>query len=58
MHARLLPRAAAIGAGLTMLADGAARALLPPAEVPLGLVTALIGGPFFLLILAREARRG
>lgn len=58
LHAALLPRAAMIGAGLTMLADGAARALLPPAEIPLGLVTALIGGPFFLLILAREARRG
>lgn len=57
LHAKLLPRAAAIGAGLTMLADGVARALLPPAEIPIGLVTALIGGPFFLLILAREARR-
>jgi len=31
---------------------------MPPAEIPLGLVTALIGGPFFLLILAREVRRG
>ncbi|MFC7540379.1 FecCD family ABC transporter permease [Siccirubricoccus deserti] len=58
LHARLMSRAAAIGAGLAMLADGAARSLLPPAEIPLGLVTALIGGPFFLLILAREARRG
>lgn len=58
LHARVLPRAAAIGAGLVMLCDGAARALLPPAEIPLGLVTALVGGPFFLLILAREARRG
>lgn len=58
LHARLLPRAAAVGAGLAMLCDGAARALLPPAEIPLGLVTALVGGPFFLLILAREARRG
>jgi len=58
LHAALLPRAAAIGAGLAMLCDGAARALLPPAEIPLGLVTAAIGAPFFLLVLAREARRG
>ena len=57
LHARVLPRAAAIGAGLAMLCDGAARSLLPPAEVPLGLVTALVGGPFFLAVLAREARR-
>jgi iron complex transport system permease protein len=40
-----------------MLCDGIARGLLPPAEIPLGLVTALIGGPFFLLVLAQEARR-
>lgn len=57
LHAALLPRAAAIGAALAMLCDGAARAVLPPAEIPLGLVTALVGAPFFLLILAREARR-
>ena len=58
LHAGLLPRAAAIGAGLAMLCDGAARAILPPAEIPLGLVTALVGAPFFLFILLREARRG
>lgn len=57
LHAPLMPRAAAIGAALAMLCDGAARAVLPPAEIPLGLVTALIGAPFFLLILSREARR-
>jgi iron complex transport system permease protein len=56
-HAGLLPRAAAAGAGLAMLADGVARAVLPPAEIPLGLVTALIGGPFFLFVLWRELRR-
>lgn len=57
LHANLLPRAALIGAGITMFADGVARAVLPPAEIPLGLVTALVGGPFFLLVLARETRR-
>lgn len=58
LHRGLLPRAASVGAGLAMLCDGAARAALPPAEIPLGLVTALVGAPFFLLVLAREARRG
>jgi iron complex transport system permease protein len=58
LHAALLPRAAAIGAGLAMACDGIARSVLPPAEIPLGLVTALLGAPFFLVILAREARRG
>lgn len=56
-HAALLPASAAIGASLVMLADGAARAVLPPGEVPLGLVTALIGAPFFLILLARMVRQ-
>lgn len=56
-HAAVLPASAAIGASLVMLADGAARAALPPGEVPLGLVTALIGAPFFLILLARMVRR-
>lgn len=56
-HAGVLPASAAIGAILVMLADGTARAVLPPGEVPLGLVTALIGAPFFLFLLARMVRR-
>ncbi|MBI3515540.1 MAG: iron ABC transporter permease [Proteobacteria bacterium] len=56
-HRQLLPASAFAGGCLLMLLDGAARALLPPAEIPLGLITALLGGPFFLLLLAREARR-
>jgi len=39
-----------------MAMDGLARALLPPAEIPLGLLTAVIGAPFFLLILWRRGR--
>ncbi len=56
-HRHLLPASAIAGGCLVMLLDGLARALLPPAEIPLGLITALIGGPFFLVLLAREARR-
>jgi iron complex transport system permease protein len=56
-HRRLLPASAFAGGCLMMVLDGLARALLPPAEIPLGLITALVGGPFFLVLLAREARR-
>jgi iron complex transport system permease protein len=56
-HGALLPVSAAYGAMLVMLCDGVARAVLPPAEIPLGLITALVGGPFFLFVLARRARR-
>lgn len=55
-HRALLPASALIGAALVAVCDGTARAVLPPAEIPLGLVTALIGGPFFLLLLARRLK--
>lgn len=56
-HGALMPASAVCGAALTMACDGIARAALPPGEIPLGLITALIGGPFFLVVLARRARR-
>jgi iron complex transport system permease protein len=52
-HRLLLPAAALAGASLLLLADLAARLLLAPAELPLGIVTALIGAPFFLYLLSR-----
>lgn len=55
-HAAMLPASALIGAAIVCACDGIARAVLPPAEVPLGLITALFGGPFFLLLLARRLR--
>jgi cobalamin transport system permease protein len=56
LHRPLLPASALIGAVIVVLADGIARAALPPAEIPLGLVTAVAGGPFFILLLARRLR--
>lgn len=53
-HRRLLPAAALGGAALLLLADLAARLLLAPAELPIGTLTALLGAPFFLYLLARE----
>lgn len=56
-HARLIPASALIGALLMLLADSAARSMLPPLELPVGIVTAVIGGPFFLWLLARRGRQ-
>lgn len=54
---RLLPASAFLGALLTLLADLAARTLNEPAEIPIGVVTALIGGPFFLYLIHRRKRQ-
>ena len=53
-HRALLPGAALCGAALLVFADLAARLLLAPAEIPIGIVTALVGGPFFLWLLVRQ----
>lgn len=55
-HKPLLPASALTGAIVVTLADAIARAALPPAEIPLGLVTAVAGAPFFIFLLARRLR--
>ena len=52
-HRLLLPASALAGASLLLLADLLARLLLAPAELPIGIVTALIGAPFFIYLLLR-----
>lgn len=52
-HRVLLPASALAGAALLLFADVAARLVLAPAELPIGIVTALIGAPFFLYLLLR-----
>ena len=47
-HRTLLPAAALLGAALLVLADVLARTLVAPAELPIGIVTALVGAPVFL----------
>lgn len=56
-HRLLLPGAALLGGSLLLLADLLARTLVTPAELPIGILTALIGGPFFLALLLRWQRR-
>lgn len=53
-HRYLLPCAALLGATLLIAADMIARTIIAPAELPIGIVTATLGGPFFLWILLRN----
>lgn len=50
-HARLLPSAMLIGMGLVVWADAIGRAIAPPIEVSAGIVTVLLGAPFFIMIM-------
>ncbi|MDG2671359.1 iron ABC transporter permease, partial [Vibrio parahaemolyticus] len=53
-HRTLLPISALLGALLLTCADMIARVLLTPAELPVGIVTALIGTPFFIYLLFQQ----
>ncbi|KAA0016968.1 iron ABC transporter permease [Salinicola corii] len=53
-HREWLPLAAVIGAVLLLLADVAARTLILPREIPLGVMTALLGAPFFMWLVRRQ----
>lgn len=53
----LLPASVLCGAMLMLAADTAARTVVAPAEMPVGILTALIGGPFFLWLLTRQHSR-
>jgi iron complex transport system permease protein len=52
-HTRLLPVTALAGAVFLILADTVARTVIAPAELPVGVLTAFIGGPFFLYLLRK-----
>jgi iron complex transport system permease protein len=55
-HRRLVPLAALVGALLLMTADLLGRTLLAPRQIPAGIVTAIIGAPYFVYLLARSRR--
>jgi iron complex transport system permease protein len=52
----LLPASFLGGAAFLVWADTLARTVLAPAELPVGVITALLGGPFFLFLLRRSLR--
>jgi iron complex transport system permease protein len=54
-HRLVLPAGALFGAAFTVLCDVAARTIMSPLELPVGIITALIGGPFFLWLLVKRS---
>jgi iron complex transport system permease protein len=52
----ILPLAVVLGAGFLIAADTLARTVLAPAELPIGVVTAIVGAPFFALVLRSSSR--
>jgi len=57
-HRVVIPGAALLGALLVVIADVFARTLVAPAELPLGILTAALGAPFFLALLLRRRAHG
>lgn len=56
-HARLIPVTALLGAALLIWADAGARVLMQPRELPIGIITALVGAPFLLILIRRMYAR-
>jgi iron complex transport system permease protein len=54
----LVPFSAIFGATFLLFADVVARVILKPVEVPIGIITAAFGGPFFLYLLIKNRRKG
>jgi iron complex transport system permease protein len=54
-HRIVLPASALFGAAFLIACDAVARTVMAPLELPVGVITALIGGPFFLWLLVRRA---
>ncbi len=57
-HRRLVPAAALAGGWFLALCDALARTVIAPIEIPVGVITALIGGPFFLILLRKRRHHG
>jgi len=55
-HQVVLPASALLGGLLLLVADTLARTVLAPAELPVGILTALVGGPFFIYLILREQK--
>jgi iron complex transport system permease protein len=55
-YRRILPLSVLYGAAFLVVCDVVARSVLAPAEVPIGVVTAAVGAPFFLVVLRRSGR--
>lgn len=56
-HRQLLPISGIMGAIFLVAADTLARTIITPAQLPVGVVTAIVGGPFFLVLLVKYSRK-
>jgi len=56
-HRRLIPFCVLFGAGFVVIADTVARVVISGVQLPVGVITALAGGPFFLVLLVRQCKR-
>ena len=57
-HRRLVPASALAGGLFLTLCDSIGRVVFAPVEIPVGVITALIGGPFFLILLSKRRKSG
>jgi len=56
-HRQLLPLSGIVGATFLIIADTLARIVVAPAQLPVGIVTAIVGGPFFLILLVKYSKK-
>lgn len=56
-HRQLFPLSAIAGAIFLVVADTLARVIIAPAQLPVGVVTAIVGGPFFLILLVKYSKK-
>ncbi|HCJ57837.1 MAG TPA: iron ABC transporter [Clostridiaceae bacterium] len=55
---KLIPYSAIMGAAILMLSDTLGRVLIQPSEIPVGVMTSIMGGPFFVFLLRRQKSKG
>jgi len=53
----LIPLSGIVGAIFLVIADTLARIIVAPAQLPVGVVTAIVGGPFFLILLVKYSKK-
>ncbi|RCW41172.1 MULTISPECIES: iron ABC transporter permease [unclassified Halanaerobium] len=55
-HRKLMPLAAFLGGGFLLISDNIARSIMPPLELPVGIITAIAGGPYFIYLLRKKSK--
>jgi len=57
-YRKLIPYSAIMGSSILMLADALGRVLIQPSEIPVGVMTSIMGGPFFVVLLKKQRKKG